>query len=89
MLIAPAVLVTNELVTNVTVAVCVNKPLVPVMVNVELPVGVVDVVVTVRVESVAEVIEAGLNEDVAPVGNPLTLKLTEPLNAFSAAALSV
>jgi hypothetical protein len=50
---------------------------------------VVEIVVTVSVELVPGVIEAGLKEDVAPVGNPLTLKLTEPLKAFSAAALTV
>jgi len=34
-------------------------------------------------------LEAGENADVAPVGNPLTLKFTEPVNPFKAAALTV
>jgi hypothetical protein len=74
---------------NVAVVVCVSTPLIPVIVSVELPVGVVVAVVIVSVEVVPGAIEPGLNDAVAPVGNPLALKLTEPLNAFSAAALSV
>jgi hypothetical protein len=74
---------------SVAVAVCVSTPLVPVIVTVEPPAGVVVAVVTVRVEVVPGVIEAGLNDAVAPVGNPLADKLTEPLKAFSAAALTV
>lgn len=45
-------------------------PLTPVMVNVWEPVGVVELVVTVRVEEPVPVIEVGLKVPVAPVGNP-------------------
>ena len=50
------------------------------MVSGKLPVGVVDAVVTVKVEDPDVVTDAGLNEAVAPAGNPLTLKFTVPVN---------
>jgi hypothetical protein len=64
---------------SVTEAVWLSVPLVPVIVNEKLPAGVVLAVVTVRVDE-PEATEAGLKLAVAPVGNPLTLKLTVPVN---------
>jgi hypothetical protein len=74
---------------NVTVAVCVSDPLIPVIVNVALPAGVLDVVFTVSVELFPGVIDVGLNVPVAPVGKPLTFRLTALLNPFSAPTLTV
>ena len=54
----------------------------PVIVSVELPAGVFAVVVTVSVELDPAPIEVGLNDPVAPVGNPLTASFTDPLNPF-------
>lgn len=65
--------------TNVTEAVWLSVPLVPVIVNEKLPVGVLLAVVTVRVDE-PEFSEAGLKLAVAPAGNPLTLKFTVPVN---------
>ena len=59
-----------------TVVVCVRAPLTPVIVSVEVPIGVVAMVVTDRVED--EVAGFGLKLPVAPVGNPLTLNVTWP-----------
>ena len=50
------------------------------MVNVELPVGVLPKVEMVKPEVPDEVIEAGENAAVAPAGNPLTLRDTVPVN---------
>jgi hypothetical protein len=75
---------------RVTVAVWESEPLVPVMVRVVgPPVGVLAAAVMVRVEFVPGVTEAGLNAKVAPVGKPLTLRLTEPVNPFNAPTLTV
>jgi hypothetical protein len=65
--------------TRVTEAVCVVVPLVPVMVNGKLPVGVVLLVVIVSVE-LPEVSGVGLNVPLAPAGNPLTVRSTLPVN---------
>jgi hypothetical protein len=76
--------------TSVTVAVCVSEPLVPVIVSVGLPIGVLLVVVTVSVEDPAPVTDVGENDAVAPVGSPLvTLKLTAPPNPFSTPRFTV
>ena len=64
--------------TSVAVAVWLNEPLVPVIVKVYEPAGVVLPVVTVSEDE--PVAGFGLNAPVAPVGNPLTLKLTGALN---------
>jgi hypothetical protein len=74
---------------SVTVALCVSDPLLPVIVNVALPAGVLDVVFTVSVELFPGVIDVGLNVPVAPVGKPLTFRLTALLNPFSAPTLTV
>jgi hypothetical protein len=52
--------------------------LTPVMVRVYEPVRVVALVVTDKVELVPVVL-AGLNVAVAPLGNPLTLNVTDPV----------
>ncbi len=70
----------GALTTKVTVAEWVRVPLVPVMVKVELPVGVVAAVVMVMVEEPEAVTDDGLKLAVAPAGNPVALKLTVPLN---------
>ena len=46
-------------------------------------------VVTLSVDEPDPVTDAGLKLPVAPVGNPLTLRLTLPLNAFTEAMLVV
>jgi hypothetical protein len=68
---------------------CVKIPLVPVIVNVEVPTGVLPAVVTVKVEFPAPVTVAGEKLAVAPVGNPLALSVTTPVNPFNAAMLAV
>ena len=50
------------------------------MVNVELPIGVLPKVEMVKPEVPDVVIEAGEKTAVAPAGNPLTLRDTEPVN---------
>ena len=70
---------TGAVTTSVTEAVCVVVPLVPVMVNGKLPVGVVLLVVMVSVE-LPEVSGVGLNVPLAPAGNPLTVRSTFPVN---------
>ena len=57
-----------------------SVPLVPVMVKGKLPVGVEAVVATVKVELPDVVTDAGLKDAVTPAGNPLTLKVTAPVN---------
>ena len=75
--------------TSVTDVMRVSAPLVPVIVMVELPTGVLAAVVMVRVELPAPVNEAGLKEAVALAGKPLAERLTEPSNPFSALTLTV
>jgi hypothetical protein len=74
---------------SVIVALWVSGPLVPVTVRVELPTGVLSVVVIVRVELPELLIETGENVAVAPVGRPLALRLTEPVYAFVAPRFTV
>jgi len=75
---------------RVTVVVCTSVPLVPVMVSVELAAGVVPEVVTVSVDvPVLPVIVLGLNEAVAPVGNPDTVSATSPVSPFTAVLVMV
>jgi hypothetical protein len=75
--------------TRLTVVECVRLPLVPVSVNVDVPTGVLPVVVTVNVELPAPVTVAGEKLAVAPVGNPLALSVTTPVNPFKAPTLAV
>src|SRR5207249_2012726 len=70
---------------SVTVAVRVTPPLVPVIVKVEGPIGVVCAVVKVRGADAAPAIEDGARVAVAPAGSPLTLSATVPVNPFGAA----
>ena len=74
---------------SATVSVCVSDPLVPVIVSVEFPDGVLAVVVIVSVELFPAATDAGLNAAVAPAGNPLNAKLTDPLKLPTAATLTV
>ena len=71
---------TGAFTTSVTKVVWLTVPLVPVIVNGKLPVGVVLAVVTVKVEEPDVVTDAGLKLAVAPVGSPLTLRFTVPVN---------
>ena len=66
-----------------------NVPLVPVTLTVYVPPGVELVVATVNVELDPGFTELGLNEHVAPVGHPVALSATEPLNPFAAVTLIV
>jgi len=76
--------------TRLTVAVCVSVPLVPVIVTVEVPAGVLPLVVTVIVDVPDPVTVAGEKlAVVAPVGNPLALRVTTPANPFSAPIVAV
>lgn len=64
---------------SVTVVVWLRLPLVPVMVNGQVPAGVVD---NVFIESLDEVpvVELGLKVPEAPAGRPETPKVTGPVN---------
>jgi hypothetical protein len=75
--------------TKLTVVVCVTLPLIPVIVSVEVPTGVLPVVITVNVEFPAPITVAGEKLAVAPVGNPLALSVTTPPNPFNAPMLVV
>jgi hypothetical protein len=75
--------------TREVVVECVRLPLVPVRVSVEVPAGVVPAVVTVSVEVPLPLIVAGEKLAVAPVGNPLALRVTVPVNPFSAPTVTV
>jgi hypothetical protein len=81
----------EELTTRTTVVVWTIAPLVfvPVIVMVELPGGVELAVVTVIVEEPEVVIAVGLKLAVAPAGSPLALKLTGPVNPFTALTVAV
>src|SRR6266404_3247515 len=74
--------------TRVTVVEWDNVPLVPVMVKGNVPAGVVVLVVTLSVE-LPEVNEVGLKVAVAPAGNPVTLKLTVPVNPLKGVTVAV
>lgn len=65
---------------SVTLVVCVKVPLVPVMVRVYVPLGVLVFVVTRRLDDPDVVIEPGLKAPLAPLGNPVTLSTTVPAN---------
>src|SRR5262245_42665648 len=63
---------------RLTIPVCAKAPLVAVMINGYLPVTAVPGV-TIRLEEPVPVTAAGLNEEDAPEGIPLTPKDTAPL----------
>jgi hypothetical protein len=80
----------TALTERVTPEVCFKAPLVPVIVRVEEPTGVVPlVVVTVSVELPDPATVAGEKVPTAPAGSPLTLSVTAPLNPPTAAMLVV
>ena len=88
--VAGVTAIVKSITLNVTGAVCISVPLVPVMASVELDAGVVPEVVTVSVDvPVLPVIVAGLKLAVAPVGNPATVKATFPGNPFTAVLVTV
>jgi hypothetical protein len=68
---------------------CTRLPLVPVMVSVDVAVGVVLPVVTVMVEGPLPVTVVGAKVAAAPTGKPVALKVTVPLNPLSAAMVTV
>ena len=74
---------------NVAAAVFARTPLVPVTVSVEDPGSVDPTVVTVMVEAPAPVMVAGLNDADAPVGKPVTVGVTVPVNPFTAVVVTV
>jgi hypothetical protein len=74
---------------KLTVVVCVSAPLVPLIVSVEVPTGVLPVVVTVKVELPVPVTVAGEKLAVAPAGNPLALSAMEPEKPENAVVLTV
>jgi hypothetical protein len=69
-----------DVTANVTVVEWLSVPLVPVMVTVELPTGVLPLVVTVIVDDPDPLTDVGLNVAVAPVGSPLAVKTVLPAN---------
>jgi hypothetical protein len=73
---------------RVAVVVFVSELLVPLIVKVELPVGVVLAVVIVSVELLPTLTEVGLNVPFALAGRPLTLKLIVPVKPFTALVLT-
>ncbi len=75
--------------TSDTVVECTRLPLVPVMVSVEVPAGVEELVETESVELPEPATEVGLKLPVAPFGNPLTLNVTVPVKPFTADTLVV
>ena len=66
-----------------------NPPLVPIIVNLNVPAGVCLVVETVKTEFPPPVIERGLKVPVVLAGKPLTLKVTGPLNPFCGVTTAV
>ena len=77
------------LITNVTAALCVSVPVVPVIVSGALPTGVLLVVVTLTVTLPAPLTVLELKLDEALAGRPVTLKFTVPLNPLSAPTVTV
>ena len=76
--------------TWLEVAECVRLPFVPVIVSVEVPVGVLPfVVVTVIVEVPLVVTVAGEKLAVASAGKPLALSVTVPVNPLNAPMVTV
>jgi hypothetical protein len=66
-----------------------DPPLVPIMLNVNVPAGVFLVVEIVTTVFPLPVIEVGLNLAVAFAGKPLALKVTTPLNPFIGLTVAV
>jgi hypothetical protein len=72
--------VDDEVMFNVKLVLWVVVLLVPVIVTVVLTGGVLANALSVSAEMPEAVIEVGLKDDVTPVGRPLTLRLTAPVN---------
>jgi hypothetical protein len=83
----------EDVTTSVTVVLWTRLPLVPVIVKVYVPVGVVLVVVTVRVELALPlaggVSDVGLSAQVVWEGQPLTVRETAELNPFKDVTVAV
>ncbi len=75
--------------TRLTVVVCVRPPLVPVMVSVYVPGGVVQLAVALSVDVPEPLTEAGLKLVVIPEGELLALSATVPLKPLSAPIATV
>lgn len=87
---AGAALMVKSTTFSVTGTDCVTDPFVPLMANVESAAVVTPDVSTVKVDvPVLPVIVVGLKLDVAPVGSPVTVRCTSPVNPFSAVLLTV
>ena len=71
--------VAGALTVSDTVVVCVRAPLLPLIVNVYVPAGVVVLVATVMEEEPEPITDGGLKLAVAPAGNPLALNVTIPV----------
>ena len=74
---------------KVTVTLRTRGPLVPRIVSVYFPGGVVALVATLSVVDPDVVTEAGLNVAVAPDGRPVTLNATVPVNPFTGVTVAV
>ena len=78
---------------NETFVVCWSIPLIAVMVSGNVPTGVFESVVTDKVDDLAVVsvrfTDVGLNEAFAPVGKPLMLKETLPVNPLEGVAVTL
>jgi hypothetical protein len=68
------------------VVVWLRLPLVPVTVTVAVPVAVLD---AVKVRVLVPVVDAGLKLAVTPVGRPLALSATDPVNPFDGVTMMV
>ena len=77
------------LMVRFTVLECVRRPLVPVMVSVNVPVDAVLKVETLIVDEPEPLSDVGLNIALAPVGTPLTLRFTVPAKQPTALTLPV
>jgi hypothetical protein len=86
MLITPVPAVVTVM---LTVVVCTRLPLVPLMVNVDVPAGVLPLVVTVIVELPDPVNVVGEKATVAPASCPLALSVTTPPKPFKGDIVAV
>lgn len=75
------------LTVRLTVVVCVKVPDTPLMVMVDVPVAAV--APTVKVSVLDEVVGFGLNAAVTPLGRPVALKVTLPVNPFCGTTVMV
>jgi len=74
---------------SVAVVLWLRLPLVPVMVRVEFPTGVVELVWIVRVDVPAPAIGFGLKVAVVPAGNPAMVRFTLPEKPFTAVVVTL